>query len=76
MKAEVIADRSEAMRRSFSRIDELIARHTRAAAVDRTLTLSAAHRLLGQLADDTLSRETQAKRRDVMAKLETMVKDQ
>lgn len=45
------------------------------AAVDRTLTLSAAHRLLGQLADDTLSRETLAECRDVMAKLEKMVAD-
>ena len=37
------------------------------------LTLSAAHRLIAQLADDTLSRETQAECRDVMAKLEKMV---
>ena len=43
------------------------------AAVDRALTLSAAHRLLSVLADDTLSREVQAECRDVMAKLEKMV---
>lgn len=45
------------------------------AAVDRTLTLSAAHRLIAQLADDTLSRETLAECRDVMSQLERMVED-
>lgn len=73
MKAEIVADRAEAMRRSFQRIDELIARHTRTAAVDRALTLSAAHRLLQSLSEQTQSRSELAECRDVMAALERMV---
>ena len=47
----------------------------RTEAVDRTLTLSAAHRLISSLADQTQSRAELEECRDVMAKLERMVEE-
>ena len=44
-----------------------------ATRVDRALTLSAAHRLISSLADQTQSRSELEECRDVMAKLEKMV---
>lgn len=60
---------------AISRIRVLGDEDARAAKLDRVETLSAAHRLISSLADQTQSRSELEECRDLMAKLERMVAD-
>lgn len=60
---------------AISRIRVLGDEDVRAAKLDRVEALSAAHRLISSLADQTNSRSEIEECRDVMAKLERMVED-